>query len=470
MTTSEEFRKFGKEMIDYVADYMDNVGTRRVIPKIEPGYIQPLLPDEAPETPDQWKDVLSDTEKIIMPGVTHWNHPHFHAYFPCSSSGPSIVADILSDGIGGVGFSWMASPAITELEMVMMDWLGKLLKLPEHFIFSSGGSGGGVIQNSASDTTFIALLTARSRHVGTKLEYIDNITKLVAYSSTQAHSSVERAALLGGVKIRMLEPDEKFSLRGETLRKAIEEDKANGLIPFYVVATLGTTASCAFDDIKEIGPVCNEHNIWLHIDAAYAGSAFVCEEYRYLLDGVELVDSFNFNLGKWMFVNMDCSAMWVKNADEHANAYNVDAVYLRHKHQGKLPDYRHWQVSLGRRFRSLKVWFVLRLYGKSGIQKHIRNHIELAHKFEELIEADETFELTAPVIMGLVCFRVKGSNALNERLNNDINEEGVIHITPSKLRETFILRFALCSNSATLDDVNYAFKNIKKHALRLLAN
>ena len=468
MTTIAEFRKFGKEMIDYVADYMETLVERRVTSTVQPGYIKTLIPEEAPEIPEQWQDVMKDIEKVIMPGVTHWHHPHFHAYFAPGYSYPSLVADILIDGIGCNGFSWISSPACTELEMVMMDWLGKLLKLPEHFLFSSNGSGGGVIQSTTSEATLISLLVARSRHIKKNLESIENMGKLVIYASNEAHSSVERAAFLAGVKIHFLDTDQNFSLRGDTLEKAIEEDKAKGLIPFFITATLGTTTSCAFDELKEIGPVCEKENIWLHIDAAYAGSAFVCEEYRYLLEGAEYADSYSFNLHKWMLVDFDCCAMWVKNVAEFTDAFNVDPVYLQHQHQGDVADYRHWQIPLGRRFRSLKIWFVLRLFGKSGLQSYIRKHIQLAHEFEALINKDDRFELSAPVIMGLVCFRLKGTNELNQRLIKNINDDGKIFMTQAKLNEKFILRFAITGVPGKLEDITFAFKNIVEQANNIL--
>ena len=468
MTSIEEFRKFGKDMIDYVADYMEGIRERPVVSSVEPGYIRSLVPEEVPGTPDTWQNVMKDIERVIMPGITHWRHPHFHAYFAAGFSYPSIVADILSSSLGCVGFSWIASPACTELEMVIMDWLAKLLNLPEYFLFSSHGTGGGVIQCTASDATLISLLTSRSRHIGKNLDNIGNIERLVMYTSTQAHSSVEKAALLGGVKIRFLDTDENFSMRGHTLAEAIREDKKKGLVPFFVVVTIGTTTSCAFDNLQEIGPICEKEDLQLHIDAAYAGSAFVCEEFRYLLKGIEYADSFNFNLHKWLLVNFDCSAMWVKNVAEFTEAFNVDPVYLKHQHQGKIPDYRNWQIPLGRRFRALKVWFVLRLYGKSGIQSIIRKHVELAHEFESQIVKDERFELCAPVTLGLVCFRLKGDNQLNECLNRSINEEGAIHITPSKLGGKFILRFALSGDDPTSSDIQFAFDNIVKNAEKLL--
>ncbi|XP_002164962.2 aromatic-L-amino-acid decarboxylase [Hydra vulgaris] len=464
MTSIEEFKKFSKEMIDYVANYYENIDNKSVLPKVRPGYLKSLLPSSAPTEPEKWEDIMKDIENFITPGVTNWRHPHFHAYFTTGITFPSIVADILANALACPGFSWISMPVSTELEMIMMDWLADVIGLPEHFKFSSNSSGGGVLQSFASDATHYTLLLARSRITKNNSCVSDIMSKLVMYTSSQSHSSVSKAASLAGIKIHYVDTDKNFILRGEELEKAICTDKQNGLIPFYLCATLGTTTSCAFDNIQELGPICNREKIWLHVDAAYAGSSFACEENRYLMAGIEFVDSFNFNLHKWMLVSIDCSALWVKDKDEISSAFNVDPVYLRFPIGGELPQYRHWQISLGRRFRSLKVWFTLRLYGKKGIQSYIRNHIQLAHEFEAIIQSDNRFEISYPVTMGLVCFRLKGSNELNEKLNELINAEGEIHITPSKLGDKFILRLAITYEHASTEHIKFAYDNIKKHA------
>lgn len=456
---AEDFRKCGKELVDLIANYMETIRQRPVLPDVQPGYMQELLPNEAPEKPERWEDVLKDIEKVIMPGMTHWNSPHFFAYFPTGNSYPSMCADMLISALTCIGFTWKSSPACTELEMVMMDWLGKALQLPEEFLFESKGPGGGVIQGTASEATLVALLAARSRTlVLTKEAKLEN---LVAYTSDQSHSSVERAALLGAVEMRLLPPDEQLSLRGDTLEKAIQEDKAKGKIPFIVVATLGTTSTCAFDNLLEIGRICKREKIWLHIDAAYAGSSFICPEFRPFLDGIEYADSFNFNPHKWLLVNFDCSAMWVKNRMEITEAFSVNPTYLKHDKEGQIPDYRHWQIPLGRRFRSLKLWFVLRMYGIEGLRKHIRTQVHLAKEFEKLVESDDRFEIVTPVHLGLVCFRRKGPNSVNENLIKRINDRRKIHMTPTIVRDSFILRFAVCSRYTTLEDVDFAWREIQ---------
>uniref|UniRef100_G1LN30 Aromatic-L-amino-acid decarboxylase n=1 Tax=Ailuropoda melanoleuca TaxID=9646 RepID=G1LN30_AILME len=435
---SGEFRRRGKEMVDFVADYLEGIERRQVYPDVEPGYLRPLIPTTAPEEPDTFEDILNDVEKIIMPGA--------------------------------------ASPACTELETVMMDWLGKMLKLPEAFLAGQGGEGGGVIQGSASEATLVALLAARTKVVRRLQAASPGLTqgaimeKLVAYSSDQAHSSVERAGLIGGVKLKAIPSDGKFAMRASALQEALERDKAEGLIPFFVVATLGTTSCCSFDNLLEVGPICNKEDMWLHIDAAYAGSSFICPEFRHLLNGVEFADSFNFNPHKWMLVNFDCSAMWVKKRTDLIGAFKLDPLYLKHGHQdsGLITDYRHWQLPLGRRFRSLKMWFVFRMYGVKGLQAYIRKHVQLAHEFERLVHQDPRFEVCAEVTLGLVCFRLKGSNKLNEDLLERINKAKKIHLVPCHLRDKFVLRFAICARTVEFAHVQWAWEHIRQLATDLL--
>ncbi|KAK1794792.1 hypothetical protein P4O66_009998 [Electrophorus voltai] len=524
-----EFRKRGKEMVDYVADYLETIEQRQVYPDVEPGYLRSLIPEEAPDEPEAYEDVIQDIERVIMPGVTHWHSPFFFAYFPTASSFPAMLADMLCGAIGCIGFSWAASPACTELETVMLDWLGKMLRLPKDFLAGTEGQGGGVIQGTASEATLVALLAARSRIVkqiqahDPQRSEVEIISKLVAYSSDQAHSSVERAGLIGGVRMKKMSTDGKFAVCGETFRKTLEEDKASGLIPFYVssphplphhsaapegtvrarhfCATLGTTPSCAFDRITELGPICNAEGMWMHIDAAYAGSAFICPEFRPLLDGVEFADSFNFNPHKWLLVNFDCSTMWVKRRADIIGAFKMDPLYLKHDHQesGLVTDYRHWQIPLGRRFRSLKLWFVFRMYGLRGLQAYIRKvtrllacpvnhiirtanknlpitcplcesqlHVGLAKEFERLVRNDERFEICADVVLGLVCFRLKGSNELNELLLRRINGARRVHLVPCQLAGAFVLRFAVCSRTTESRHAQEAWRHISELASELL--
>uniref|UniRef100_UPI003AABDF9C aromatic-L-amino-acid decarboxylase isoform X5 n=1 Tax=Centroberyx gerrardi TaxID=166262 RepID=UPI003AABDF9C len=378
-----EFRRRGKEMVDYVADYMETIEQRQVYPDVEPGYLRHLIPTEAPLEPETYEDVIKDVERVIMPGITHWHSPYFYAYFPAATSFPAMLADMLCGAIGCIGFSWAASPACTELETVMLDWLGKMLQLPDDFLAGTHGHGGGVIQ---------------------------------------------------------------------------------------LCATLGTTPSCAFDHITELGPICNAEKIWMHIDAAYAGSAFICPEFRPLLNGIEFADSFNLNPHKWLLVNFDCSTMWVKKRSDIIGAFKMDPLYLTHENQesGLVTDYRHWQIPLGRRFRSLKMWFVFRMYGLKGLQAHIRKQVGLAKEFESLVRADKRFEICAEVIMGLVCFRLKGSNELNEALLKKINHGRRIHLVPCQLSGRFVLRFAVCARTTESHHIQEAWRHITQLTFELL--
>ncbi|CAH1960117.1 unnamed protein product [Acanthoscelides obtectus] len=471
----DEFREFGKAAVDYIADYFQTIRDRPVLPSVHPGYLGELLPKEPPQTGESWQEVLQDVDRIIMPGLTHWHSPKFHAYYPTAHSFPAVVGEMMSAGFGCVGLNWVASPAYTELEVVMMNWLGKLLGLPEEFLNCSDGPGGGVIQGSASEVTFIGLLAAKEKKVkdlmaqDPTLKEADIKGKLVAYSSDQSNSSVEKSGLLGSMPMRLLPADKEGKLRGDTLLDAIEKDKAQGLIPCYVVANLGTTPTCAFDDLAELGPICNRDNIWLHVDAAYAGTAFTCPEYRYLLKGVEHADSFNFNPHKWMLVNFDCSAMWVKNARYLVEAFNVERIYLKDQHKGLAPEYRHWQVSLGRRFRALKLWFVLKIYGVEGIQKHVRHQISLAKYFEELVRTDDRFEVCTSS-MGLVTFRLEGDNQLTKNLISRIQERKNIFVIPGQFRNKYVIRFAVCSRLTERSDVEFSWKEFQSQADEIIVS
>ncbi|BFZ05796.1 hypothetical protein BsWGS_08835 [Bradybaena similaris] len=472
---STEFRSRGKEVVDYISDYLETISRRRPLPTVKPGYLRGLIPDQAPTTGEPWEHVKEDIERVIMPGVTHWHNPHFHAYYPAGNSYPAILADMISDAIGCIGFTWASSPACTELEVVMMDWLAKMLHLPTEFLFSDQGKGGGVIQGTASEATLVALLSARTtvlaRLQAAELHLSPGqiLDKLIAYTSEEAHSSVERAALIGLVKIRKLQTDDNCSLRGSVLEAAIQEDTKKGLVPFFLCATVGTTSSCAFDNLRELGPICTRHDLWMHVDAAYAGSACVCPEFRHLLDGLEDSMSFSFNPHKWLMVNFDCSTMWVKNRDLVSGAFELDPFYLKHDNQGQImPDYRHWQIPLGRRFRSLKLWFVLRMFGTEGLQQQIRKDVSLAKQFESLVRSDPRFEIFGTVTLGLVCFRLQGPNSTNEILNKRVNEDRRIHIIASKVKGVYFLRFAVCAASTQSSDVTFAWSVIQEITDRVL--
>ncbi|XP_062528825.1 histidine decarboxylase isoform X5 [Bombyx mori] len=472
-----EFRVKAKEMVDYIADYLENIRDRRVYPGVQPGYLHKLLPTEAPEKPEKWDDIFKDVDQHIMPGLVHWQSPHMHAYFPALTSYPSIMGDMLSSALNVLCFTWASSPAGTELETIAMNWLGKLLGLPECFLNEKNDSpGGGVIQTTASEATLVSLLAARTRalmelsKLNPELQAAELLGHLICYCSDQAHSSVEKAGLIGLVRMRYIESDEGQSMRGAKLEEAIAADKEKGLVPFWVCATLGTTGSVAFDNLREIGQVCQKHGAWLHVDAAYAGSAFVCPEYRHWLDGVELADSFAFNPSKWLMVNFDCTAMWVKDSTALHRTFNVNPIYLRHENSGKAIDYMHWQIPLSRRFRALKLWFVLRNYGVVGIQKHIREGVRLAQKFAALVLADPRFEIPQPSNLGMVAFRLKGDNAFTERLLKRLNARGYIHAVPACFKGIYVIRFTITSQRTTNQDILDDWNEIKIVASEILTD
>ncbi|XP_055920671.1 histidine decarboxylase isoform X3 [Eupeodes corollae] len=455
-----EYRRRGKQMVDYIADYLENIRDRRVYPDVKPGYMRNLLPESAPIDGENWDAIFNDVERVIMPGVTHWQSPHMHAYFPALNSFPSLLGDMLADAINCLGFTWASSPACTELEIIVMNWLGKMIGLPDDFLHLNNNSkGGGVIQTTASESTLVCLLAGRTRAIqsfherspGSQDAEIN--ARLVAYCSDQSHSSVEKAALIGLVRMRYIESDENLSMRGGPLREAIEDDIREGLIPFWVCATLGTTGTCAFDNLDEVGLVCRDYNLWLHLDAAYAGSAFICPEYRSWLRGVERADSIAFNPSKWLMVHFDCTALWVKDSTAVHRTFNVEPLYLQHENSGLAIDYMHWQIPLSKRFRSLKLWFVLRSFGIKGLQKHIREGVRLAQKFEALVGADHRFEIPAKRHLGMVVFRIKGENEITERLLKRLNHRGNLHCVPASIKGKYVIRFTVTSSRTTLDDI-----------------
>ncbi|CAB3236454.1 unnamed protein product [Arctia plantaginis] len=480
----EEFRVRGKEMVDYICTYMTTLKARRVIPSVEPGYLRAALPAEAPYLPEAWDDVMNDVENKIMPGVTHWQHPRFHAYFPSGNGYPSILGDMLSAGIGCIGFSWAASPACTELEIIMLDWMGKAIGLPPSFLaLEEGSKGGGVIEGSASECVLVSMLAARANGIKRLKHQFPNVdeglllTKLIAYCSKESHSCVEKAAMICFVKLRILQPDDNGSLRGDTLKEAMEEDEEAGRVPFFVSITLGTTSCCSFDNLPEIGPVVRKFPcVWLHVDAAYAGSSFLCPEHKHHLAGIEYADSFNTNPNKLMLTSFDCSLLWVTNRYLLTSALVVDPLYLQHCYDHTAIDYRHWGVPLSRRFRSLKLWFMLRSYGISGLQKYVRRHCELAKYFEQLVKKDDRFKVCNQVRLGLVCFCLVGSpddpieqiDELNKKLLTNINASGKLHMVPASVSDRFVIRFCVVQQHATREDIEIAWDIITDFATELI--
>jgi aromatic-L-amino-acid/L-tryptophan decarboxylase len=382
--TPDEFRHHGKALIDWIADYYEHIEQYSVLPTVGPGDIRDRLPADPPQQGESFETMMRDVEQIIMPGITHWQSPNFYAFFPANTSGPAILGELLSAGLGVQGMLWLTSPACTELETHVLDWLVEMLGLPASFL--STNSGGGVIQDTASTATLTAMVAARERATGFSSNEWGNDARLRAYTSTQAHSSVEKAAGIAGIgrqNIRPIAVDEDYAMRPDELAQQITVDKANGLLPFFVCATVGTTSSTAIDPIRPIAEICREHNIWLHVDAAYAGTAALCPEFRHLQDGVELADSYAFNPHKWMFTNFDCDCFWVADRAALIRSLSILPAYLRNQatESGAVIDYRDWHIQLGRRFRALKLWFVIRHYGVEGLQHHVREHVRLAQMF-----------------------------------------------------------------------------------------
>ncbi|XP_059214842.1 histidine decarboxylase [Centropristis striata] len=474
---AEEYNRRGKELVDYITQYLSSIRDRRVIPDVKPGYMKELLPDTAPTEPEDWESIFNDIERVIMPGVVHWQSPHMHAYYPSLTSWPSMLGDMLADAINCVGFTWASSPACTELEINVMDWLCKALGLPSFFLHHHPDSrGGGILQSTVSESTLVALLAARKDKIlqlqaELDQEVDDSVlnSRLVAYASDQAHSSVEKAGLISLVTIRFLPTDEKLSLRGDTLKQAIQEDRRRGLVPFMLCATLGTTGVCAFDNLSELGPVCADEGLWLHVDAAYAGSAYFCPELRWSLEGIDFAHSFVFNPSKWMMVHFDCTAFWVKDKFKLQQTFTVDPVYLRHENSQAATDFMHWQIPLSRRFRSLKLWFVMRSFGLKKLQAHIRHGVEMAKLLESHIKSDPHFEVPAERHLGLVVFCLKGGNALTQELLRRLTRSGTMYLIPADIHTKRIIRFTVTSQFTTPEDILKDWSIISKTASALLA-
>lgn len=475
---AEQLREYGHKMIDFIADYYKSLESFPVLSQVEPGYLGKLLPDSAPNHPESLQDVLEDVQKKILPGVTHWQSPNYFAYFPSNSSTAGFLGEMLSAGINIVGFSWITSPAATELEMIVLDWLAKMLKLPDGFL--STGQGGGVIQGTASEAVLVVLLAARDkvlRRVGKSA-----LEKLVVYVSDQTHSAVQKACQIAGIhldncRVLKTESSTNYSLSPDLLSEVISQDIAIGLIPFFLCATVGTTSSTAVDPLLALGTVTKSNEMWFHVDAAYAGSALICPEYRHHIDGVEEADSFNMNAHKWFLTNFDCSALWVKDRNALIQSLSTYPEFLKNKaSQGNMVvDYKDWQIPLGRRFRSLKLWMVLRLYGLENLQFYIRNHIKLAIHFEELVAQDPRFEVVAPRTFALVCFRLlpprddEGcGNKLNRDLLDIVNSTGKIFISHTVLSGNYILRFAVGAPLTEKRHVDAAWKVLQDEASVLL--
>ncbi|MEM7262909.1 MAG: pyridoxal-dependent decarboxylase, partial [Planctomycetota bacterium] len=432
----DEFRERGRRVVDWIADYYERVEQFPVQSTLAPGEVVRRLPSEPPQEGEPFDAVLRDLEEVILPGVTHWQSPNFFAYFPGNSSGPSVLGDLLASGLGVQGMLWETSPACTELEMVVLDWLVDALGLPDAFRTTRpGAEGGGVIQDTASSASLCALVAARERASGYAVrERGHEAGRWTAYVSEEAHSSLEKAARIAGVgsdHLRTIATDDQQRIDVAALERSIVEDRKRSATPFFVNATVGTTSTGAVDAVRAVGEIAQRLGLWFHVDAAMFGSAAVCPEFRSQHDGLELADSYCFNPHKWLLTNFDCSALYVADRAALTGALGILPAYLqtRTNEAGSVIDYRDWQVPLGRRFRSLKLWLVLRHYGVEGLRQHVRHHVGLAERFAECVRGSEEFEFAAEPALALVCFRHRAGEAFNRALLARVNDSGKCYLT-----------------------------------------
>ena len=489
------FRRQAHELVDWMADYLAKVGELPVQPDAPPGAVLAQIPKTAPEGPEPFERIMGDFERVILPGLTHWGHPGFFAYFPANSSPPSVLAEMLTATIGAQCMSWVTSPAATELEQAMMEWLRQMIGLPETFT--------GVIQDTASTATLVALITARDakiedgrtegRKVDGNSDTGDNSdppttfrpsvlpSDLTAYTSTEANSSVPKGMRLAGFRrehIRLIDTDDQYAMRPDALEAAVAKDRAAGLKPAAVVATVGTTSSTAIDPVPALAEICRREEMWLHVDAAFAGSAAILPELRWILDGAEHADSLVFNPHKWLLVNFDCSAYFVRDRSALLRSFGASAEILKAAQDDRVVNYRDWGIQLGRRFRALKLWFVIRSYGVDGLRAMLREHIRLGKLFAEWVDADPDFERMAEAPLATVCFRqVAGGrgqgagdvDALNERLLARINATRKLFLTGTRLKGKYALRLALGHLTTTEADVRKAWELIQEVASQEVA-
>ena len=461
---TDEFKKQGYKVIDWLADYYEHVEEYPVLSQVEPGDIRSKLPEKAPNTGRAHDEILNDMN-ILMPGITHWQSPNFHAFFPCATSGPAILGDLISTGLGVNGMSWATSPACTELETHILDWLVDMMDLPVKF--KSNSKGGGVIQDTASSASLVALLCSREKASNGRTNENGSNGEFIAYTSSQAHSSIEKAVKIAGIgknNMRMVDVDQNFSMDSSHLRQLIEKDISNGLKPIFVCATVGTTSSTAIDPVNEIGKICKEFGIWLHVDAAMAGPAALCKEYRFINDGLNYADSYNFNPHKWMLTSFDCSIFYVADRSQLINTMSILPEYLKNKTSTSesVFDLRDWGIPLGRRFRALKLWHVINYYGVSGLQEFIRTHMENTKILRSWIEMEKDFEIVTPTPLTLICFRHTKGNNFTEKLLNTINESGKAYMTHTKLNDQYIIRFSVGQTSTTINHLKETWNYIVK--------
>jgi aromatic-L-amino-acid decarboxylase len=467
MDSVDIFRKEAHKMVDWIADYYSEIEKYPVKANIRPGSVFAAIPDSPPSEPEDMKQIFSDFENIIMPGITHWQSPGFFAYFPANTSFPSLLAEMLSSALGAQCMKWETSPAATELEEAVMNWLRKMTGLPAGFE--------GVIQDTASTSTLCAILTAREKSASFEVNNkgMAAFQGMRVYCSTEAHSSVEKAVKIAGIgreNLVKIPTDKEFRMDPASLEKAITGDIQNGLRPVCVVAAIGTTGSTAVDPVEAIAGICSRYKIWLHVDAAYAGTALILPEYRYLLRGIERADSFVFNPHKWLFTNFDCSAYFVKDSETLVNTFKLVPEYLKSQISEHVNDYSNWGIQLGRRFRALKLWFVIRSFGVNRLQEKVRHNIALAQELKKRIEEHGQFEMLAPVEFGLVCFRFHPRgiddtgilNSMNEKLLLEVNATGKVYITHTKLNGKYTLRMVTSQTHIEQSHIEQAWNLIVK--------
>jgi aromatic-L-amino-acid/L-tryptophan decarboxylase len=470
--TPDEFRKHAHSLVEWMAMYLESVENYPVKSGVKPGEIFNKIPSSPPPEPDSFENFMRDMDEIIMPGITHWQSPDFFAYFPANSSPPSVLAEMITATLGAQCMNWETSPAAAELEEKMMIWLREMTGLPSGFE--------GVIQDSASSATLAAIISAREKITGFEINSNGAASAgiLRVYCSGQAHSSVDKAVKICGIgknNLVKIAVRDDFSMDPVFLRKAIEEDKDKGFIPCCVVATLGTTGTTAVDPLRAIGEICSENGIWLHVDAAMAGTALILPEFQWMIDGKEYIDSFLFNPHKWMFTNFDCTAFYIRDASALIKTFEILPEYLKTRTRGIVNDYRDWGIPLGRRFRALKLWSVIRSYGTEGLQKKIREHIDFAARLKNLIQKESDFEILAPVVINVVCFRFCPSgldesrlNVMNEKLNHLLNDSGKLYLSHTMINGKYALRMVTGQTNVTFTNVEKAWTLIKESARRIV--
>ena len=460
--TPEDFKRHGHELIDWIADYVENVERQRVTSTAQPGEIRAQLTEHPPAVPDGFEAVMADTDRVVVPGLTHWQHPNFYAYFPANSSYPAILADLLTAGLGVQGMSWVTSPACTEVETLMVDWMQELLGLPERFR-STSATGGGVIHGSASEATLAAILAGRWRATDGAVNSNGDTSRLVAYATSQAHSSIEKGLRIAGIgtdRLRVVPHDANFAMQPQALARMVAADRAAGFTPFWVCSTHGTTSSMAFDPTTEIAAIARRESLWLHVDAAMSGIAALVPEHRWVNDGLEHADSYCTNPHKWMGINFDCDLFWTADRQALLGALSILPEYLRSQaaEQGAVIDYRDWQVPLGRRFRSLKLWFHLRIDGVAGVQAMIREHVRLTQLLAEWVAEDELFEIVAPHPLNLLCLALVDGDAATDQLIEQANASGNVLFTRTVLDGRSVLRFSIGARATQEHHVRAAWE------------